>query len=438
MTKENQHIEWKESWRDEYLKWIAAFANTDGGELHIGVNDKGAIVGVSKASKLLEDLPNKTRDLLGVIPSIKMIEENALAYIVITVDPYPFPVSYKGKYYLRSGSTLQELKGGVLDKFSLSKQGIKWDGVPFPDSGISDLSASSFDRFKALASKNKRLDEEVLQDTNEAILENLLLLDGSYLKRAALLLFHPIPEKYITGCSVKIGFFEDDDDLLFQDEVSGNLINQAEEVFDILKKKYLRAEITYDDDGSRVESFAWPEPAVRETIYNAIAHKDYEKSNPSQISVYKDKIIFWNEGQLPEGLSFDDLKKKHPSKPQNPDIARTMYRSGFIEAWGRGTVKMIKVCKAAGLPEPIIEKRHGGMYVEFRRYTEQLLVEKGLKKALISIVLYTQEYGSINNKKVQERCEVSKATATRYLKELEGEYLEKLGTTGSGTTYELK
>ena len=177
---------------------------------------------------------------------------------------------------------------------------------------------------------------------------------------------------------------------------------------------------------------------MREAVFNAIAHKDYEKSNTTQISIYEDKIIFWNEGQLPDGLSFEDLKSKHPSKPQNPDIARTMYRVGFIEAWGRGTIKMINACRHAGLPEPIIERRHNGMYIEFRRYTFKALTNKGVKKELIAIILHVQIHGSIDNKKVQEICEVSKATATRYLNELDGEYLEKQGTTGAGTSYTLK
>ena len=218
MSRESQHIEWKESWRDEYLKWICAFANTEGGgELHIGVNDQGDVVGMSHAKKLLEDLPNKVRDLLGVIPSIELVMKSGMEYLVISVEHYPFPVSFKGKYYLRSGATLQELKGGALDAFILSKQGKKWDGIPIPGLSITDLSQPTLERFKILASKNRRVDDEVLNDTYEAILDNLLLRDGEYLKRAGILLFHPNPEKYVTGCTIKIGFFRDDDNLLFQD-----------------------------------------------------------------------------------------------------------------------------------------------------------------------------------------------------------------------------
>lgn len=61
--KEHQHIEWKESWRDEYLKWICGFANAEGGVLVIGRNDRGEIIGVPNAAKLMEDIPNKVRDV---------------------------------------------------------------------------------------------------------------------------------------------------------------------------------------------------------------------------------------------------------------------------------------------------------------------------------------------------------------------------------------
>src|SRR4030095_1398994 len=73
--KETQHIEWKESWRDEYLRWICGFANAEGGVLVIGRNDKGEAVGVKDASRLLQDIPNKVRDILGIMVDVNLIEE---------------------------------------------------------------------------------------------------------------------------------------------------------------------------------------------------------------------------------------------------------------------------------------------------------------------------------------------------------------------------
>ena len=73
--KESQHIEWKESWRDEYLKWICGFANADGGVLVIGRNNKGVITGLTNAAKLLVDIPNKVRDILGIMVDVNLRTE---------------------------------------------------------------------------------------------------------------------------------------------------------------------------------------------------------------------------------------------------------------------------------------------------------------------------------------------------------------------------
>ena len=67
MINENQNIEYKESWRDEYLKWICGFANAHGGRLLVGVNDKGQVIGIENPKKLIEDIPNKVRDVMGIL-----------------------------------------------------------------------------------------------------------------------------------------------------------------------------------------------------------------------------------------------------------------------------------------------------------------------------------------------------------------------------------
>jgi len=133
--EESQNIEWKENWRDEYLKWICGFANAQGGTIYIGKNDKGEVVGIDNAKRLMDDLPNKIVTNLGIVCDINLLDENEKQLIEIIVEPYPNPVNYKGQYHYRSGSTKQELKGAALDKFLLQRYGKTWDSVPFP--GIS-------------------------------------------------------------------------------------------------------------------------------------------------------------------------------------------------------------------------------------------------------------------------------------------------------------
>ncbi len=204
---EQQNTEYKSIWKDEYLKWICGFANAQGGTLIIGKNDNGEVVGLQNAKRFLEDIPNKIKDILGIIADVNLHETPQGEYVEIVVEPQLNPVNYKGEYHYRSGSTKQELKGAALDKFLLNKQGKHWDSVAIPNVTIADLKQDTFDFFRKKGIKSKRLDDDVLTDSNELLLKNLQLTENDYLKRAAILLFHPKPEKFVTGAYIKIGFF---------------------------------------------------------------------------------------------------------------------------------------------------------------------------------------------------------------------------------------
>lgn len=124
---ENQDIEFKTVWKDEYLKWICGMANANGGIIYIGKDDKGKVVGINNAIKLVKEIPNKIKDTMGIIPEVKVEEENNLLYLVIKLDSYPIPISYQGRFYLRSGSNNHEVTGRELDKFMLDRVGKRWE-----------------------------------------------------------------------------------------------------------------------------------------------------------------------------------------------------------------------------------------------------------------------------------------------------------------------
>ncbi len=361
---EHQRTEWKSLWRDEYLKWISGFANAEGGVLVIGRNDKGEVVGLPDAHRLLVDLPNKIRDVLGILTQINLLE-GGREYLEIVVDPYPNPISCRGEYFLRTGSTNQLLKGAALDSFLLRKHGRHWDGVPLPGVALSDLDAGALKAFRQQALKSQRLSDNVLAETDHTLLEKLHLLEGAYLTRAAVLLFHPEPERFFTGASVKIGNFQDNANLRYQDEVQGDLLRQVGQTVEILKAKYLHAWISYEGL-QRVESWPVPLAALREAVLNAIVHKDYGSGIPTQISVYPDRLMIWNPGQLPSNWTIEKLLQKHSSQPFNPDLANAFFRAGLIEAWGRGIERMVEACVSAGLPPPEFRDEPTGLWIEFR------------------------------------------------------------------------
>ena len=351
---ENQNIEWKEAWRDDYLKWVCGFANAQGGSLEIGRNDKGEVVGLSDATRLLEELPNKIRTTMGIVADVNLCREADREYITIHVAAYHNAISYRGKYYYRSGSTNQELTGYALDELLLGKYGKTWDSVPVPHVKSGDFYHDAFDVFRKKAVTSKRLLQEDVEVSDAELLEVLKLTEGDYLLRAAPLLFHHDPEKWCLGSYVKIGYFENDADLLYQDEINGPLLTIPDRVMDTIFTKYFKGLIRYEGI-QRIDEYPMPRDVLREAVLNAVVHKDYSTGNPIHIKIYDDKVVIYNDCQLPINIQPERLLRGIGSKPHNPLIANAFFRSGQIEAWGRGIEKMKKGCVADGLVEPEFE-----------------------------------------------------------------------------------
>ncbi|HOM27646.1 MAG TPA: ATP-binding protein [bacterium] len=434
---ESQTVEFKPSWRDEYLKWICAFANTDGGKLLIGVDDSGKPVGIKDSKKLLEELPNKFRDILGIISDITLGRREGKEIIIVKVKPSYAPISYKGRFYIRSGSTIQELKGKDLMRFLVSKSGKDWDEYIEERAVIEDIDVETVEKFKQIA--EKRIPFVKNEKEPIKVLEKLNLLDDGKLTRAAILLFGKNLKKFWPSAYIKVGKFLTDTDIVSSDEVEGNLFKQVEKTMELLRTKYLISEIRFGEI-YRKEELEYPEGALREAIINAVVHRDYFGPH-TQLKIYPDKIILWNVGTLPEGINVDELKKNHSSYPRNGLLADVFFKAGLIEAWGRGTIKIIDECKKSGLPEPEFKEEFGGFTVYLYKdiYTEENLRKIGLNERQIKAVLYVKEKGKITNKEYQQICNTSERTATRDLSELVSkEILEQKGTTGKGTSYIIK
>ena len=197
------------------------------------------------------------------------------------------------------------------------------------------------------------------------LMDNLHLIDeDGYLIRAAMLAFYHDPEKWVTGAYIKIGYFgESDSDLQYQDEVQRSLIEQVDNTMELVYTKYLKALVTYDGI-QRTEQYMFHKEAFREILLNAIVHKDYSSCNPIQISVYADKIYVWNDGEMPASLaSAEKLFQKHSSKPYNPKLANIFFKSGMIEAWGRGFDKIREACEKYDVLLPEYEINEEGIMV---------------------------------------------------------------------------
>ena len=365
--KECQNVEFKRSWQDEYLKWICGFANAQGAVMYFGVNDDREVVGLNNTKKLLEDIPNKIVNFMGLVVDVNLCEQDGVEYIEVVVEPSNVPISFKGKYYYRSGSTMQELNGAALQQFILKKMGRTWDDIPNEFATIKDLDRHAIKYFLDNGIEAGRIDKSEAKATTIRVIENLgLITEDGKLKNAALLLFAKNPRKFFAGVEFKIGRFRhDESDLIIQDVIEGNVIQMTDRVVKILKAKYLTSPIHYEGM-KRKEPLEVPEDALREILYNSIAHKDYTGA-PIQMRVWDDYVEIWNEGELPIGLTPEALLKKHASHPRNKNIANAFFKAGFIESWGRGYEKIRNGFESSGLPMPKIEAVEGGVRVTLQR-----------------------------------------------------------------------
>ncbi|NLJ20253.1 MAG: winged helix-turn-helix transcriptional regulator [Bacteroidales bacterium] len=364
---EQQNIEFKSQWTDNILKTVCAFANTNGGTIYIGIDDNGNPVELKNIKKLMEDIPNKIKNTIGIVPKVNLVERGGKQLIEVNIESYKYPVSYKGAFYKRSGSTNTELAGTELTQFLLQKSGLVWDQSVEPMATLDDINLDTLDHFKRLS--QKRLSSISTEDDPELLLEKLNLLRNGKLKRAAILLFGKNPRKFFITSYLQIGRFISESEVISSDIIDGNLFEQVEKALEILRIKYLQNRFYYEGI-VRKEDLEIPEAVLREAIINALIHRDYMIPAQTQLRVYDDKIWLWNAGKLPEGISIEQLKKPHASYLRNPLLADIFYKAGYIESWGRGTLNIIDYCTSANLPEPEMSEEMNGFLLVIHKYGE--------------------------------------------------------------------
>lgn len=375
-----------------------------------------------------------------IIVGVNLYEENGKEYIEIDVPSYPIGISCKGIYYYRSGSTRQILTGPALEAFLMRKRGATWDNLPLPAFSLNDIDDSIVERFKRWAAKKGRIDKSILDEPKDALMEKLHLMNGSYLTNAAMLLFSKDPEKWQLGAYVKIGFFETDADLLYQDEVHGSILEQIDKIVELVYLKYMKAKITYEGM-QRIERYFVPEAALREALLNALCHKQYQSGVPIQISVYEDRLYIANCGFLPENWTLENLMRKHASSPYNPNIAHVFYLAGFIESWGRGIEKICSACEKDGVPQPVYTINPGDIMIEFTAPEDRVIrfgkvtdrvIDKVTDEERTLLSLLAEDPG-YTMPQLSEKIGISRKTVAQRIKQLkEKGTIERIGSDRKG------
>jgi len=435
---EAQNIEYKSNWHDEYLKTIAAFANTQGGKLFLGIRDDGKILGVRKPEKLLEDLPNKISNYLRIIAGVLLKEKDGKPLIEIVVSKSQQPVSFHGRFYVRSGSTTQEVTGSDLQHLILKASNFTWDEVTVPMVTWDDFDLLTINRFVQQAIQNNHIPRDVDPANHQRLFENLRLSRNNEFTRAAVLLFAKEPVRFFSAAGCKIGRFRGNDptDLITDNLIEDNLFNMPDKIMELLQTKYLPSQATYKGM-QRIQKLALPEKALREAILNSIIHRDYGGLASIMIRVYDKRLSIWNTGSLIAPLSIEMLREEHPSLLRNRLIANVFYYAGYIEAWGRGTLSIIKQMAQAGLPEPEFSANSGGFEISFnyKPVSEPVNepVNEPVSERQLNVISLIRNNKSISINELAEKCNVGRETIKRDLKQLRKlNLLKRVGSDKAG------
>jgi ATP-dependent DNA helicase RecG len=444
IPEEGQTVERKESlslWRD-IAETCAAFATAQGGKVFVGVADDGRITGVQIGKGTLEDLANRIAQNTTpkVVPTITTQGEPGATVIILDVPEHQTkPVTAFGRPYRRSGRTNQVLSASEVAELYLASRGLTWDETIKPDATLSDIDPEKVSKFlsRAIAERQWQIDP---QTPVQQALKQLDLMRNGQLTVAALLLFSRRPQHFFVQGYLRCARFKGNSEVEFLDMklIEGDIVAQVEEAMAFVRRN-IRMAAKIEGQLERKERWEYPLDAVREGITNAVCHRDYADSGNVLVKIFDDRLEIWNPGSLPSGLTVDDLRKAHESKPRNKLIARAFFLIKYIEQFGTGTGRMISDCREAEVPEPEFESRASSFRIIFRRpiSVDEALSRLNLNARQKIAVKHAMQHGKLTRADYEKVAGVPRATANRDLAELiRMGLLKKRGAT-RGAWYEF-
>lgn len=411
MQYESENIEYKSQVTDDIYKEVIAFANTNGGVIYVGVDDKGNLTGIDHVDETYTRLTNGIRD--AIAPDVTMFV----------------------RYILQENKVIRlEVGEGSYKPYYLKSKGMKPTGV-YVRQGASSVQAS-FDQIRRMI---KNSDGDVFEEMRAAI-QDLTFEEAERTFRRYQVDFSE--EKYITlglrnihddqytnlamilsdQCqhTTKIAVFGDRANITFKDakEFGGSIFRQLDDSYAYLTLCN-RTAATFRGL-ERVEAPDYPADALREALLNALVHRDYSYSGSIIINVNDSCMEFISIGGLLPGLSADDIRNGI-SQPRNRKLAEIFHRLKLIESYGTGIRKIYALYKDCAV-QPRIEVTTNTFKLVLPNMNASEAVmestrETTVKKPVVitpqmKIVLdYLEEYGEMTDEELQELLNIKKTRA---------------------------
>jgi ATP-dependent DNA helicase RecG len=395
---ESQKLEYKKSTANlkDIFQTVCGFLNGDGGNVLIGVDDNGKLIG--------QDVSDKTKREIGLeIAKISPFSDSAIgiSYLPftdkrqiiafhITTDSTKRPYTYGGKAYIRIQSNTLSMPPDHYQQLLLNNSQFKdrWENQVLSGTTINDLEVEEILSTISEGVLNGRIPQEYETKDPQKALSHLGLMNGNQITRAGFILFGKKPETTFPQCILRLARFKGTDKSEFIDnkQIHGNVFHLLRSALSFANLHLPIASIFPKDSIKREDKPLFPIRILREAIINALCHRDYNFSGGSvSFAIYDDRLEIWNYGLLLPGLSIDELGELNQSIPRNRRIANVLYYHKLFESWGRGIRLIIDGCIAAGLPSPIYSINSGGLLLTM---PYQTLAEKkvpGIKRMELTL-----------------------------------------------------
>jgi len=374
---ESKNIEYKITLPDKsekYMKTIVAFANTQGGKLIVGIDDKThEIVGVTNEIlfQLMDGIANAISDscMPQIIPDIEPQTIDGKTVIIVSVEAgknRPYYLKSKGKEngtYIRVAGTSRQAFPEKIRELEMEGARISWDeltcvGYPVSKEATEKL-CSNIENFRGKAGMTER-------SVKKEQLINWKILKQSEGQLLATNAYALLTSDYFPFSKTQCAVFKGTDRAVFLDkrEFTGPIYTQIEEAVDfVLRNIRLGATI---DGLVRKEKYELPPEAIREMIINAHCHRNLLDESCIQVAVYDDRLEVTSPGGLYNGLTYEEVMNGH-SKIRNKAIANIFSQMGLVEAWGSGVKRILNAAKEYGLPEPKFQEFDNMFRVELFR-----------------------------------------------------------------------
>ena len=297
---ESDTVEFKQSFNKAAIETLAAFSNTKGGKVLLGVRNDKTITGVSITEETIQKWINEIKQSTEpvVFPIIDKVETKNKVVLILSVNEFPIkPVAHKGRYYARKLNSNHKLSVDEISELRFTSLNYSFDSFEV-ETHFNHLNNKALQYFidKVKSSGRYKLTQNIRDDFFK-----LGLIKNNKLTRAAELLFG------LHHTNIHIGRFKSETTIIDDIVIRSPLILAVDEAIEFIKKNIRLGFEFGGDTTKRIEKWQYPIPAIREILLNAVVHRDYTNPTDVIIKIFDDSIEITNPGKLMGDLTVEKI-----------------------------------------------------------------------------------------------------------------------------------